>query len=224
MPELSFFILLQREFTIASRCTQQFLLPVFFFCLVVLLFPLGLSPSPELIQTIAPGIIWVATLLAVLFSLDNLFLEDFEDGFIELLIFSPCSLPVLLAGKVSGLWLIIIAPLLAISALLSVFLGLPVESLSTLMISLLLGTPILMFVGAIAAALTTGTQQNSMLSTLLILPLYIPVLIFASSAVQNAATGLSASPQLYMLSALLVLTLTLAPVAISSALKIGLSQ
>lgn len=224
MADFSFFILMQREFKIASRSVQQFLLPISFFSLVVLLFPLGLNPSPQLLQTIAPGILWVAALLAILLSLDNLFREDYEDGFLELLVLSPRLLALLLAGKVAGQWLIIILPLLLIASLFGIFLGLPNHSLGTLLISLLIGTPCLMLIGAIAAALTVGLQQSSVLITLLLLPLYLPVLIFGSSAVQHASTGLSSNPQLYMLSSLLILTLTLAPLAMSAAIKISLSQ
>jgi heme exporter protein B len=224
IQHLTFSVLLMREIKIAFRSPQQLFLPVLFCCLVVLIFPLGLSPSPALLSSIAPGIIWVALMLAILLSLDNLFRKDLEDGFIETLFFSPRSLPTLLAGKVFGQWLVTSLPIICISIILAGTLGLPGSCFPTLLLSLLMGTLSLTFIGAISAALTAGLQQNGMLMTLLILPMYIPILIFGSNAIQNAALGTSSAPQLYMLSALLVLTLTLAPIAISASLRIGLAQ
>jgi heme exporter protein B len=192
-----------------------------FFILVVSLFPLGIGPSPQLLATIAPGVIWVAALLATLLSMERLFRSDFEDGALEHLLLSPHSLPLLVLAKVSAHWLVTGLPLLLVSPLLGVLLQLPASAIRALPLTLLLGTPALSLIGAIGVALTVSLRRGGVLLTLLVLPLYVPVLIFGTAAVAAAGAGLPTTGQLALLGALLALALTLAPLATAAGLRIG---
>ncbi len=220
----SLFFLCRRDVLIAFRHRQQALNPLLFFVLVCLLFPLGIGASADLLKAIAPGTIWIAALLAVLMSLDSLFRTDFEDGSLELMILENQSLTLLVATRVFAHWLMTVLPLLLLAPIMAVALGLSSNVLIILLTSLLLGTPVLSFVGAIAAALIIVIPHNGMLLALLVLPLYVPALIFGTSAVNNAALGISPEGPLYILAALLVLSLTLSPPAIAAALRTGVSQ
>lgn len=220
----AFASLLYRDFTVAFRHRNEILNPLLFFSLVTLLFPLGVGPSPQLLQTIAPGILWVAALLAALLAADNLFRTDYEDGTLEQLVLSPLPLPLLVIAKILAHWLVSAVPLLLLAPLLAVAFGLEAPAIGVAELTLLLGTPVLAFVGAIGSALTVSLKRNGMLLALLVLPLYVPVLIFGSNAVDTAAAGLPVSGQLYLLAAMLVLSLTLAPLAIAAALKMSVSQ
>jgi heme exporter protein B len=191
--------------------------------MVVSLFPLGVSPEAKVLQTLAPGVIWVAALLAALLSLDSLFRSDFEDGSLEQLALTHHSLSALVLAKVCAHWLVTGLPLLIIAPFLGVILFLPNEATGTLLLTLFLGTPVLSLIGAIGVALTVGLRRGGVLLTLLVLPLYIPVLIFAANAVAVSGTGLPITGQLYFLAALLTLSLTLAPFAAAAALRISLS-
>ncbi|MGV6858692.1 MAG: heme exporter protein CcmB [bacterium] len=220
----SFIDLLKRDLIIAFRNRQEALNPLLFFVLVVLLFPLGVGPSPKLLLTIAPGIIWVAALLSALLSLDSLFRSDYDDGSLELMVLSPLPLPALVVAKVFAHWLMSAIPVLLMAPFLAISLGMPGDVIGLLLLTLLLGTPVLSFIGAIGVALTVGLKKSGMLLALLVLPLYVPVLIFGANALDVAMTGLPVSGQIYIMAALLVLSMTLAPLAIAAALRMGLSQ
>jgi heme exporter protein B len=219
----AFTMLLQRDLKLAYRNRSQVSNPLIFFLMVVSLFPLALSPESRVLQTLAPGIIWVAALLASLLSLDSVFRSDFEDGSLEQILLSRHSAAVLVMAKVLAHWLLTGLPLLLIAPLLAVMLYLPAEAMGTMLLSLLLGTPVFSLVGAVGVALTVGLGRGGVLLSLLVIPLYVPVLIFGASAVDAAAHGLAVSGQLTLLAAMLVLAVTLSPLAIASALRISLN-
>jgi heme exporter protein B len=220
---LTFYTLLKRDLTLAYRHRAELANPLLFFVIVISLFPLGISPEAKLLQVIAPGVIWVAALLAAMLSLDNLFRSDFEDGSLEQLALTAHSLPLLVLAKVLAHWLVTGLPLLLLAPFLGILLFLPQSAMLTLILTLALGTPILSLIGAIGVALTVGLRRGGVLLSLLVLPLYIPVLIFAANAVNVAADGLPVTGQLYFLGALLSLSLTLSPFATAAALRISLS-
>jgi heme exporter protein B len=215
---------LKRDMTIAFRHPSDLVNPLIFFLVVVSLFPLAISPDARYLAEIAPGVLWVASLLATLLSLDMLFQSDYQDGTLEQLLLSPQPLYTSVLAKVVSHWLLSGLPLALISPLLALMLFLPSSAMPTLMITLLLGTPIMSFIGAIGAALTIGLRKTGLLLSLIVLPLYIPILIFAASAVQNAAIGLPVLGHLALLGALLVLSVVLAPLAIAAALRISLGS
>lgn len=217
----AFWLLLKRDLTIAFRHKDDIINPLLFFVIVVTLFPLGIGPEANTLAKIAPGIIWVAALLATLLSLDRLFKSDFNDGSLEQLLLSPLPVFVLVLAKIVAHWLITGLPLILIAPLLAVLLHLEESSYMALFITLLIGTPVLSFIGAIGAALTVGIKKGGVLLSLIVLPLYIPVLIFATGAIDAAAMNLPYSGQLAIIAAIFVLSLTLAPFAVSSALKVS---
>jgi heme exporter protein B len=219
----AFFSILKRDLILAYRHRSELINPLLFFIIVVSLFPLAISPESKELRMIAPGVIWVAALLAAMLSLDNLFRSDFEDGSLEQLALTTHALPLLVLAKVCAHWLVTGLPLILLAPLLGVLLFLPAESMLTLVLTLTLGTPILSLVGAIGVALTVGLRRGGILLSLLVLPLYIPVLIFASNAVTVAGSGFPVAGQLYFLAALLTLSLTLSPFATAAALRISLS-
>ena len=212
---------LQRELRLAIRRRNDWLNPPLFFILVVSLFPLGIGPSPQTLALIAPGVIWVAALLATLLSLERLFRDDFDDGSLEQMLLSPHPLPLLVLAKLLAHWLVTGLPLVLISPLLGLLLHLPLSGLLALPLSLLIGTPALTLIGAIGVALTVSLRRGGILLTLLVLPLYVPVLIFGTAAVAASAEGLPNTGQLALLAALLVLTLPLAPLAIAAGLRVS---
>ena len=224
-PRLStaFFSLLRRDLLLAYRHRAQLANPLLFFTIVVSLFPLGLSPEAALLRTIAPGVIWVAALLAAMLSLESIFRSDFDDGSLEQLLLTPHPLSLLVLAKVIAHWLVTGLPLLVLAPLLGVLLRMEGAAMGPLIYTLALGTPVLSLVGAIGVALTVGLRRGGVLLSLLVLPLYIPVLIFAANAVGNAGAGLDVSGQLAFLGALLALSVALAPVAAAAALRISLS-
>ena len=217
----AFIALVKRDLMLSYRHRNELLNPLLFFVIVVTLFPLGTSPEKTLLQTMAPGVIWVAALLAAMLSLDTLFKSDYDDGTLEQMMLSPHSNSVLVLAKIISHWLVTGVPIILLAPLLGVFMYLPAEGIYTLIITLLLGTPILSLVGAIGMGLTLGLNRGGMLLSLLVLPLYIPVLIFSASAVDASMAGLEIKGQLYFLGALLVLSITLAPLATATALKIS---
>ncbi len=217
----AFLTLLKRDLTLAMRRRSDWLNPLVFFVIVVSLFPLGIGPDGSLLSEIAPGVIWVAALLATLLALDGLFRDDFDDGSIEQLLLSPQPLPVLVLAKILTHWLISGLPLVLLSPLLALLLQLKLQALPTLLGSLVLGTLSLSLIGAIGAALTVGLRRGGVLLPLLVLPLFIPVLIFGSSSVAAAATGFPVSAQLSLLGGLFFLALALAPWAAAAALRIS---
>jgi heme exporter protein B len=218
----AFALLLKRDLTLAMRHRAEMVNPLLFFILVTSLFPLGVGANPNLLQTIGPGVIWVAALLAALLSLDNIFRSDFEDGTLEQFLLSSHPVSVLVLAKVTAHWLVTGLPLLLVSPLLGVLLGLTGDGIRILMLTLLLGTPVLSLLGAVGVALTVGLRKGGMILSLLVLPLYVPLLIFAASAVDTASAGLPVSAHLLFIGALLVLTLSLSPPATAAALRISL--
>jgi len=210
---------LRRDLQLAWRAPGDSLNVVVFFVLTVILFPLGIGPESEILSRIATGVIWVTALLACLLSLDRLFRDDAEDGSLDLLTLSPVALEFLVLSKILAHWLVSAVPLIVISPLLALMLHLPVDAFPALLASLLLGTPILSLIGAVGAALTLGARRAGVLIGLLVLPLYIPVLIFGVAAVDAAAQGLPAQPHLLLLGGLLALFLPVAPVATAAALR-----
>lgn len=218
----AFGALLRRDLLLAYRHRAQLANPLLFFTIVVSLFPLGLSPEKELLRTIAPGVVWVAALLAALLSLDGMFRSDFDDGSLEQLVLTPHPLSVLVVAKVAAHWLVTGVPLLVLAPLLGLLLHLQTDALLVLVATLALGTPVLSLIGAIGVALTVGLRRGGVLLSLLVLPLYIPVLIFAANAVANAAAGLAVAGQLAFIGALLALAAVLAPPATAAALRISL--
>jgi heme exporter protein B len=219
----AFLAILQRDLLLAFRHRGELANPLLFFLIVVTLYPLGVSPDPELLGKIAPGVIWIAALLAALLSLESLFRSDFEDGSLEQLLLSPQPLPLLVLAKVLAHWLVSGLPMLLLAPVLAVLLAMPGAAACTLEITLAIGTPLLSLIGAIGVALTVGLRRGGILLTLLILPLYIPLLIFATNAVAAASAGMPVEGQLYFLAALLVLALTLAPIAIAASLRISVN-
>jgi heme exporter protein B len=219
----AFLILIRRDLMLAVRHRAEMANPVLFFILVTSLFPLGIGANPALLQAVAPGVIWVAALLAALLSIENVFRSDFEDGSLEQYLLSSHPLSVLVLAKITAHWLVTGLPLLLISPLLGILMGLPIDAIKILFITLLLGTPVLSLIGAVGVALTVGLRKGGMILSLLVLPLYVPVLIFASSAVDSAAAGLPVTAHLSLITALLVLALSLSPFATAAALRVSLS-
>jgi heme exporter protein B len=219
----AFLALLRRDLVIAFRRRSEMVNPLLFFVLVTSLFPLAVGSQPKLLSLMAPGVVWVAALLAALLSLDTIFRSDFEDGTLEQLLLSAHPVSVLVIAKVLAHWLITGLPLLLVAPVLGNFLGLPSQAMGTLMLSLAFGTPALSLIGAIGVALTVGLRKGGVILSLLVLPLYVPILIFGAGAVGNAAMGIDATAQMYIMSAFLILSLTLSPIATAAALRVSLS-
>jgi heme exporter protein B len=211
-----------RDVLLAMRRRADVATTLFFFVIVASLFPLGVGPEPELLRAMAPGILWVAALLASMLSLGRLFAEDYADGSLEQLVLAPEPLALVVIGKVVAHWLVSGLPLVLISPVIALQFDLPREAIVTLLLALLLGTPLLSLIGAIGAALTVGVRGGGVLISLLVLPLYVPVLIFGAGAVDASAMGMDASGHLSILGALLLLGMVLAPWATAAALRISL--
>lgn len=214
--------LLRRDLTLALRRPQDALTVVGFFIVVIALFPLGVGPDPQFLRGLAPGVLWVAALLATMLSLERLFSDDYRDGSLEQLLIAPEPLAFLVLSKVIAHWLITGLPLVLISPILSIQLGLGLEEIGIVMLTLLLGTPILSLIGAIGAALTLGLRGGGILISLLILPLYVPTLILGAGAVDAVMHGMSAQAHLSLLGALLLVAIILTPWATAAALRVML--
>ncbi|WP_413284863.1 heme exporter protein CcmB [Vibrio sp. MA40-2] len=219
----SMLMIIRRELLIAFRRQADILNPLWFFIIVITLFPLSIGPEPALLARIAAGIIWVAALLSALLSLERLFRDDFQDGSLEQMMLMPVPLPLVVISKVIAHWLLTGLPLILISPLLAVLLSLDYFTWQTVVLTLLVGTPTLSFIGAIGVALTVGLQKGGVLLSLLILPLYIPVLIFATSAIDAASLGMPFNGQLALMAAMLAGSITLTPFAISAALRVSVN-
>ena len=219
----AFLAVIRRDLILAFRRRAEIANPVFFFILVVTLFPLGVGADAKLLQAIAPGIIWVSALLAVMLSLDSLFRSDFDDGSLEQMLLSSHPLTILVFGKIVAHWLVTGLPLLFVAPLLAVFLGLPEQALGTLLITLVLATPVLSLIGSIGVSLTIGLRRGGMILSLLVLPLYVPVLIFASNAVEMAGDGLAVDPQINILIAIFFMSVVLAPLPAAAAIKMSIT-
>ncbi|MBE8166858.1 MAG: heme exporter protein CcmB [Shewanella sp.] len=216
-----FFTILKRDLSIAIRHRGDIFNPLLFFVMVITLFPLGVGPEPNVLARIAPGIIWVAALLSAMLSLERLFKADFNDGTLEQMLLSPQPLPVLVLAKILAHWLLTGIPLVLISPLLALLLNFESSAYLALVITLALGTPVLSLLGAIGVALTVGLNKGGVLLSLLILPLYIPVLIFATGAIDAAGMDLPYDGQLAIIAAMLVGSLIMAPFAVGAALKVS---
>jgi heme exporter protein B len=208
-----------RDLRLALRQRSDAATVVLFFVLIAALFPLAIGPAPEVLLRIAPGVIWVTALLAVLLSLERLFLADYEDGTLELLALSPAPLSVMVLAKCLAHWLTTGLPVILAAPVIALLYGLDGEVFMPLVVAMLLGTPTLSLVGAIGAALTLGARRGGVLVPLLVLPLYVPILIFGVLAVDAALAGLPARPHLLLLGAMLLAALPLAPLAAAAALR-----
>ena len=213
---------LKRELLLAYRQRNDILTPLIFFIIVISLFPLGVGPEPEILRIIAPGVIWVAALLATLLSLSRLFNNELHDGTLEQLLLTPQPASILVFAKIVSHWLTTGLPLVLISPLLALSLDMSSTAVIYTMVTLLLGTPILSLIGAIGAALTLGLRGGGVLLALLNLPLYIPVLIFATGAIIATSNGFSAEGHLSLIGAYLIITLIFAPWVTSYALRVSL--
>ena len=218
----AFGLLLERELKIAFRRWGELLNPLLFFVIVTTLFPLALEPEPELLRSIAAGVVWVAALLSGLLSLEHFVRNDFEDGSLEQLSLSGQPLSLLMLAKVAGHWLVSGLPLVLFAPVVAYALKLPAEANGTLMLALLLGTPTLSLIGAVGAALTVSLKRGGVLLSLLFLPLAVPVLILGARTTDLAADGLLVTGPLYLLAALLVAGVTLTPFAVAAAVRISL--
>ncbi len=217
----TFRTILKRDLTLAMRRRTDLMTTLFFFVIVVSLFPLGIGPEMNTLRLIAPGVVWVAALLASMLALERLFAADHADGTLEQMLLTPQPLALLVFAKIFAHWLVSGVPLVLMAPLLGLQYDLSSEGLQVLLISLLLGTPTLSLIGAIGAALTLGLRGGGVLVSLLVLPLTIPVLIFGAGSVEATVSGLGGDGHLYMLGALLVMSLVLAPVASAAALRIS---
>jgi len=219
----AFSALLRRDFLLAYRRRAELLQPLVFLLVVTTLFPLGVGPSPQLLANIAPGVIWIAALLATVLSLDSLFRSDFEDGTLEQMMLSGQSISLIALSRIVAHWLVAGLPIVLLSPLLALWMNLPAEGMSILIESLVIGTPVLSLIGAIGGALTVSLKRGGQLLSLLVFPLYVPLLILATSAVSSAVAGLPYNGQLGLMVAGLIAALTLAPFATAAALKLSLS-
>lgn len=214
---------LRRDLRLSVRQKQDLMNPLLFFVMVVALFPLGVSPESSFLSEAGAGILWVGALLATMLSLDHLFRFDFEDGTLEQTALQPQPLFLLVLAKILAHWLVTGLPLVVLTPLLGLMLYLDGNSVAVLCLTLLIGTPVLSLIGSVGAALTVGLRAGGVLLSLLVIPLYIPVLIFGTGTVMAAGSGADVSGHLALMAAMLVLALVLAPLAAAAALKISLS-
>lgn len=217
------FSIIQRELTIAFRKPSEILNPLWFFLMVITIFPILMGPNPELLSKIAGGIAWVAALLSALLSFERLFRDDYLDGSLEQLMLLPVGLPQVALAKVAAHWILTGLPLILLSPIAAILLSLETHVWWALVLTLLLGTPILSCLGGIGVALTVGLRKGGTLLSLLILPLFLPVLIFAAAILEAATINMGYSGHLAILGAILAMTLTFSPFAIAGALRISLN-
>jgi len=216
--------IVRRDLLLALRRRAEVANPLLFFLMVCTLFPLGIGPEPKQLAALAPGVLWVVALLSCLLASDGLFRSDFDDGSLEQMLVSPNSMYLVALAKSIAHWLVTGLPLAILAPVLALLLQLPSAAMPALISSLLLGTAVLSLIGAIGAALTVGLRRGGLLLSLIVLPLYIPVLIFGASAVQAAAEGFAYRGQLAVLSALLALALPLTPFAVASAVRVSVDN
>ena len=215
---------IQRSMRVTFRQPSEFLNPLFFFVLVIALFPLGVGPSEKTLALIAPGVIWVAALLATLLSMESLFRSDFDDGSLDQMLVAPQSMLLMVTGKVIAHWMSSGLPLVLVSPVLGIMLSVDEAGVKAILISLLIGTPILSLLGAVGASLTVGLKKGGVLIALLIIPLYIPVLILGTSMIQTAQLGSDYDGHVLWMLALLALTIGTAPIATAGGIKVSLSR
>lgn len=217
-----FLWIVRRDLLLAMRRRADVLTTLFFFIIVVSLFPLSVGPEMNTLRIMAPGVVWVAALLASMLSLGRLFSNDYLDGTLEQMLVSPQSLSLLVLGKALAHWLVTGVPLVLMSPILGIQYDLSVDSLLVLAMSLLLGTPVLSLIGAIGAALTLGLRGGGVLISLLVLPLYIPVLIFGAGAVEASGSGLGYDAHFSLLGAFLLVSLVFSPWAAAVSLRVSM--
>jgi heme exporter protein B len=215
-------LVIRRDLLLAMRRRSDVLTTLVFFVMVVSLFPLGVGPEPEMLRKMAPGVVWVAALLASMLSLARMFSADYLDGTLEQMLLAPQSFSVLVLGKIIGHWLLSGLPLVLIAPVLGVQFDMSGDALMVLLIGLLLGTPVLSMIGAIGAALTLGLRGGGVLVSLLVLPLCIPVLIFGTAAVDAVTAGMDYTTNLALLGAFMLFALTFTPLVTAQALKISM--
>lgn len=220
----SLFTITQHEIKITMRQAFSWITPLLFFVIVVCLFPLALGPDSTLLNKVAPGIIWVAALLAILMSIGNIFRSDAEEGYLDLLLLSSTPLTLLVLCKVLSHWITTCLPVILISPLLALFLHLNQHTQYTLVLTLLLGTPVLSLLGAIGAALTVGIRNPGLLLPILIMPLYIPILIFGTGTIMSANAGLPVDGYFAIMGAFILLSLAFGPLLTGLALRMGVNQ
>ncbi len=211
--------IIRRDLRLALRQGSDSVMVVTFFVLTVVLFPFGIGPEANILERVSAGVLWVTALLASMLSLDRLFQSDYEDGSLELLALTPTALEVLVIGKVIAHWLTTGLPLIIAAPVLAVLLHMNADGFGTLLLTMLLGTPTLSLIGAMGAALVLGARRGGVLLSLLVLPLYVPVLIFGVSAIDSAVQGLPSQAQLLVLGGMLLAALPLAPLATAAALR-----
>jgi heme exporter protein B len=210
-----------KDVALAYRQRAELMQPLMFFVLVITLFPLAIGPSPETLQRIGGGVIWVAAILSLLLGMERMSRDDFADGSLEQYMLSPTPLYLIVVVKVLTHWLMHIVPLFLISPLLALFLNLTFDMYVALMLTLLLGTPLISFIGGIGVALTVGLHRGGVLLALLLIPIFIPLLIFATSAIESASMLLPYHAQLAIIAALLLFSVALSPMAIAYSLKVS---
>lgn len=216
-----FAAVVRRDLMLALLQKSDIIQTIFFFAVVVTLVPLGVGAEPEFLRSMAPGVVWVAALLAALLSLPRLFAHDWADGTLEQMMVSAEPLTVIVLAKIAAHWLVTGLPITLFAALFGVMFDLPAEQTAVLVFSLLIGTPVLSLVGAIGAALTLGLRAGSVLTSLLVLPLYIPVLVFGSGATVQVAVSVSPTAYLMVTGALSLFALAAAPAAVTASLRIS---
>ncbi len=216
-----FAAIVRRDLMLAFLQKSDIIQTIFFFAVVITLVPLGVGAEPELLRSMAPGVVWVAALLAALLSLPRLFAHDWADGTLEQMMVSAEPLSVIVLGKITAHWLVTGLPITVFAALFGVMFDLPADQTAVLVLSLLIGTPVLSLVGAIGAALTLGLRAGSVLTSLLVLPLYIPVLVFGSGATVQVAISVSPAAYLMVTGALSLFALAAAPAAVTASLRIS---
>ncbi len=218
----AFWILLKRDLLLALRRRSEVFTVLFFFMVVISLFPLGVGTEDKTLKQIAPGVVWIAALLASTLALDRLFASDYLDGTLEQLSLTPQSLPVMVFAKMLAHWLLTGLPLVLIAPLVGLFYHLPTHSIWVMVLVLLLGTPVLSMIGAIGAALTLGLRGGGVLLSLLVLPLYLPVLVYGAGAIATSMVeGVSIEPYIMLLSAFVILAVIFSPWATAAALRIS---
>ena len=219
----AFMATLKRDLLIAVKRRNDIVNPFVFFVIVVSLFPIGISPESAVLRQIAPGVVWIAALLASMLSMDSLYRADFEDGSLEQLLLNPNSLYLLVFAKNIAHWTVSGLPVIVVSPLLAYMLSLPAAGYPALIVTLLLGTPVISLLGSIAVALTVGLGSRGLILAVIVLPMSVPVLIFGTLAVQNSLVGGSPLGYLALLGAMLAAAISLAPVATAAALRISLN-
>lgn len=220
---VKFGVFLQRELRLLARQKSDWLNPVLFFIIVLTLFPLGVGPEPNMLRIMAPGIVWIAALLSVLLAAERLFKDDYRNGVVEQLVAARQALLPFVLAKISSNWLSTGLPLLLLSPLVALLFNMEWPALQAMALTLALGTPVLSLLSVLGAAITVSADKGGILLALLILPLYIPLLIFASAAIEAASMGLEYTGQLAILLAIVLFSLALVPMAVCSALKINVS-